>query len=162
MNSAKITFIGIGNTLAGDDGAGIVMLRKLKNRIGETPDICFREMPGDLFEIWDILPDTDAIVFLDAVAGTEAGSISIGKTLPRAFSPSFHQADLCTVVESFATIYEGEFPQWILWGVTIDPPKTLGEGLSRAVADAVEDAVSEIASLLLGDGLTVGDTLVRM
>lgn len=162
MNSAKIAFIGVGNTLAGDDGAGMAMLRELKGRVGDVPGVAFREIPGDLYEIWDILPGTESVVFLDAVAGEVAGQVITGKTFPRAFSPSFHQSDLCTLVESLATIYEGEFPQWTLWGVTIDPPQVLGEGLSEIVALAVKKAVSEIADLLQGDGLPVGSNLIKV
>ncbi|MCK5035388.1 MAG: hydrogenase maturation protease [Candidatus Sabulitectum sp.] len=158
----KVTFIGIGNTLAGDDGAGMVMLRKLRENIGDVNGVAFLEIPGDLFEIWDIASGTDSIVFLDAVAGTVAGVVSREKTLPRAMSPSFHQSDLCTVVESLASIYQGEFPQWTLWGITIDPPQTLGEGLSDVVALAVERAVSEITALLQGDGLPVGRNLIKV
>ena len=80
----KVTFIGIGNTLAGDDGAGMVMLRKLRENIGDVNGVAFLEIPGDLFEIWDIASGTDSIVFLDAVAGTVAGVVSREKTLPRA------------------------------------------------------------------------------
>ncbi len=158
----KVTFIGIGNTLAGDDGAGMAMLRKLKENIGDVNGVAFLEIPGDLFEIWDIASGTDSIVFLDAVAGEVAGVVSRGKTLPRAMSPSFHQSDLCTVVESLASIYQGEFPQWTLWGITIDPPQILGEGLSGVVALAVERAVSEITALLQGDGLPVGRNLIKV
>lgn len=42
--------------------------------------------------------------------GDVNGVVSRGKTLPRAMSPSFHQSDLCAVVESLASIYQGEFP----------------------------------------------------
>ncbi|MCK5842928.1 MAG: hypothetical protein KAH31_12200, partial [Candidatus Sabulitectum sp.] len=133
-----------------------------KDTIGEVSGVAYLEIPGDLFEIWDIASETDSIVFLDAVAGEVAGLVTTGKTLPRAMAPSFHQSDLCTVVESLASIYQGEYPQWTLWGVTIDPPQVLGEGLSETVALAVEKAVLEITALLQGDGLAVGDTLVRM
>ncbi len=65
-------------------------------------------------------------------------------------------------MESLATIYEGEFPQWTLWGVTIDPPQVLGEGLSEVVAVAVKKAVSEITDLMQGDGLQVGGNLIKI
>lgn len=162
LSSAKITFIGLGNTLAGDDGAGIEMLRELKGRVGDAPGMAFKEIPGDMYEIWDILPGTESMVFLDAVTGEVPGVISVGKTLPRAYTPSFHQADLCSVVESLATVYDGEFPQWTLWGVTINPPQTLGEGLTRVVRSAVDQAVIEIEELLRGKGLPVGEILVNI
>lgn len=162
MSISKITFIGIGNTLAGDDGAGIVMLRKLQSRISNVPGVVFREIPGDLYEVWDLLPTTETMVFLDAVAGETAGELFQGKTLVRAFCPSFHQSDLCSVVESLAMIYDADFPQWTLWGVTIDPPLMLGEGLSRVVGLAVDKAVNEITGLLFGEGLPVGSNLVKL
>jgi hypothetical protein len=44
------------------------------------------------------------------------------------------------------------FPAWQLWGVTVTPPFTLGEGLSRAVAAGLDAAVAE-----LGDMIKRGD-----
>ncbi|MEA3267162.1 MAG: hypothetical protein U9P42_09520, partial [Candidatus Fermentibacteria bacterium] len=72
----KVTFIGIGNTLAGDDGAGMIMLRKLKESIGDVNGVAFLEIPGDLFEIWDIASETDSIVFLDTSPATVPATAS--------------------------------------------------------------------------------------
>ncbi len=157
----KITFIGVGNTLVGDDGAGIFMLRELERRLANTRGVKFLEIPGDLYAVWDILPDTETILFLDAVAGEKPGIIKTGITMSRALSPSFHQADLCSVVDSLKAVYEGVFPQWTLWGVTVDFPRTLGEGLTQEVARAVEEAVFRLVALLEGDGLQVGSTKVK-
>jgi len=157
----RITFIGIGNTLAGDDGVGIFMLRELERRLASTRGMKFLEIPGDLYAVWDILPDTESVVFLDAVAGEKPGMIKTGRTMSRALSPSFHQADLCSVLDSLEAVYEGVFPQWTLWGVTVDPPQTLGEGLTQEVAGAVEETVFRLITLLEGDGLQVGNTTVK-
>jgi Ni,Fe-hydrogenase maturation factor len=121
----------------------------------------FLEMPGDLYAVWDILPCTETILFLDAVAGEKPGIIATGRTRCRALSPSFHQADLCSVVDSLEALYEGKFPQWTLWGVTVDPPRILGEGLTQEVACAVNIAVLRLISLLEGNGLQVGNTTVK-
>jgi hydrogenase maturation protease len=161
LNITRTTFIGVGNTLAGDDGVGVVMVRNLQKVIGKNPQFSFMEISGDLYEIWDVLPVTDSMVFFDAVSGATPGLVSVGEILPGAYCPSFHQADLCSVVKSLSMIYDGLFPQWTLWGITIDPPETLGEGLSRPVHLAAEKAVSEIAGFLQGSGLKVGNMLVK-
>jgi hydrogenase maturation protease len=137
------------------------MLRELERRLVNTRGMKFLEMPGDLYAVWDILPCTKTILFLDAVAGEKPGMIKTGRTMSRALSPSFHQADLCSVVDSLEAVYEGVFPQWTLWGVTVDSPQTLGEGLTQKVACAVEEAVFRLIALLEGDGLQVGNTTVK-
>jgi len=162
LSLIRTTFIGVGNTLAGDDGVGVVMLRDLQKIVGECPRFSFLEMSGDLYEVWDVLPSTDSMVFFDAVSGETSGQITEGKMLPRAYSPSFHQADLCSVVESLHKIYDDPFPQWTVWGVTIDPPETLGEGLSPAVSMAAGKAVDEIVGYLRGSGLRIGNLLVKL
>jgi hydrogenase maturation protease len=145
----------VGNTLAGDDGVGIWMLRALRSRLGERPGLACAEMAGDLYEVWDILARTASILFLDAVCGSPAGRLLRGKTAPRAYSPSFHQSDIPTVMESLSRLREGPMPAWEVWGVTIDPPEYLGEGLSPPVRRAAEKAVRELCGLLSEGRLVV-------
>ena len=161
MNKSKATFVGIGNTLAGDDGAGITMVRELESRLSDIPEIAFRELPGDLYEIWDLIPFTESFVFLDAVAGDVPGEIFEGKTACRGFSASFHQEDLCSVIKKLELLCDEPFPEWTLWGVTINPPETLGEGLSGTVQSAVDEIVHRIELCVRGDGLTVGENCIR-
>lgn len=158
----KVIFAGVGNTLAGDDGAGIYMVRQLEKRLPPCKDLLFLELEGDLYQIWDHLPGTDAILFLDAIAGDTPGEIKVGKTLPRAYTPSFHESDLSAVLKSLEMIYDGEFPKWTLWGVIIDPPRELGEGLSEPVLKAADAAVREIISRLEGDGLQIDGVAITL
>jgi len=151
----KVIFAGVGNTLAGDDGAGIHMVRELRKRLPAAERIQFIELEGDLYQIWDLLPGTDAILFLDAIAGDVPGEIKVGKTLPRAYTPSFHESDLSAVLKSLEIIYDGDFPKWTLWGVTIDPPRELGEGLSEPVRRAADAAVKEIMERLEEGGFQI-------
>jgi hydrogenase maturation protease len=157
----RVIVAGVGNTLAGDDGAGIYMVRELRKRLPESHSIKFLELEGDLYQIWDHLPGTDAILFLDAIAGDTPGEIKVGKTLPRAYTPSFHESDLSAVLKSLEMIYDGEFPKWTLWGVTIDPPRELGEGLSEPVSRGAAEVVKKLEALyrdnnLMIDGYAVG------
>ena len=158
----KIIFAGVGNTLAGDDGAGIFMVRELEKKLPDRDSFMFVELEGDLYHIWDLLPGTDAFFFLDAVSGEKPGTIRKGKTLPRAYTPSFHQSDLSAVILSLERLWDGEFPAWDLWGVTINPPEELGEGLSPEVLHGSEKLVEELVELIHGDGLEIGRFKVKL
>ena len=153
----NLAFVGIGNTLAGDDGVGPVILEMLKKALGGVDGINFHLISGDLYALWDLLPETRAMVILDAVAGDEPGTVYAAKPMPKGFTPSFHQTDAATVMKKLERLYQGNFPQWTVWGVSIHIPHTLGEGLSSPVRAGAEMAVREILNALGGDGLKVGD-----
>ena len=157
----RIVFAGVGNTLAGDDGVGIFMVRELKKKLPDLEFIEFVELEGDLYHIWDLLPGTDAFFFLDAVTGDKPGLVRKGKTLPRAYTPSFHQSDLSAVVNSLEKLYEGDFPKWTLWGVSIDPPAELGEGLSPKVLKGAMKLVDELSELILKESLFIDGFQVK-
>lgn len=158
----RTIFAGVGNTLAGDDGVGIFMVRELKKRLPDHESVQFVELEGDLYHIWDLLPGIDAFLFLDAVTGEKPGMVRKGRTLPRAYTPSFHQSDLSAVILSLEKLWDGEFPAWDLWGVSIAPPEELGEGLSPEVHQGAMKLVDELACQILGDGLSIGGTKVRI
>lgn len=158
----NIIFAGVGNTLAGDDGAGIFMVRELERILPCCDHVRFVELEGDLYQIWDLLPGTDAFIFLDAVTGEKPGLVMKGKTLPRAYTPSFHQSDLSAVVMSLEILNGGDFPKWTLWGVSIDPPQELGEGLTPDVHEASLRLVKELAGLIQGEGLSIEGLTVKI
>jgi len=152
----SLAFVGIGNTLAGDDGVGPVMLGRLREALGGVDGISFHLVAGDLYALWDLLPETRAMVILDAVAGDEPGTVYAAQPMPKGFTPSFHQTDAATVMKKLERLYQGSFPQWTVWGVSIRIPDTLGEGLCPPVRAGAEMAVREILNALGGDGLQVG------
>lgn len=158
----RIIFAGVGNTLAGDDGAGIFMVRELEKMLPDCDSFMFVELQGDLYHIWDLLPGTDAFFFLDAVTGEKPGLVRKGKTLPRAYTPSFHQSDLSAVILSLERLWDGEFPAWDLWGVSINPPEELGEGLSPEVSRGAARLVQELVDRLQGEGLDIDGLSVRL
>jgi hydrogenase maturation protease len=153
----NLVFVGIGNTLAGDDGVGPVMLGMLQEALEGVAGISFHLVAGDLYALWDLLPETRAMVILDAVTGNEPGTVYADQPMPRGFTPSFHQTDAATVMKKLERLYQGNFPQWTVWGVSISIPDTLGEGLSPPVRAGADEAVWEILDALAGDGLKVGD-----
>lgn len=157
MREPSLVFVGIGNTLAGDDGVGPVMLGMLQESLGGVEGIAFHLISGDLYALWDLLPETRAMVILDAVTGIEPGKVYADQPMPKGFTPSFHQTDAATVMKKLEQLYQGSFPQWTVWGVSIRIPDTLGEELSPPVRAGADEAVREILDALAGDGLPVGD-----
>lgn len=145
----------MGNTLAGDDGVGVFMLQALRERLGPRPGLAYAELAGDLYAVWDLLPETSSILFLDAVCGDTPGRLVRGRTAPRAYSPSFHQSDVSTVMESLSRLREGPMPPWEIWGITIYPPEFLGQRLSPPVRRAAEAVVEELCDLIPGGCLVV-------
>lgn len=146
------TIIGIGNDLAGDDGAGIVAIKQLEKHLPVKllSQIELTTLSGDLYAVEEYLLRTKRIIFIDALAGTSQGEIrtlSSGKTT--ASPSSFHQTDIATVMHFLEkTGNYPLFPKWEIRGVTILPPDHLKEGLSPPVAAAVNRLVTELASEL--------------
>jgi len=145
---ARIAFVGIGNTLAGDDGAGIVALERLRTALGggHNEQLLFRILPGDLYAISEMLDSARRFVLLDAVAGDVPGELrTIRGNAPLTITASFHQTDIGTVMRTLAALqFRDPFPEWEIRGITIAPPDRLREGLSPEVAMAVDRLVGEL------------------
>jgi hydrogenase maturation protease len=144
-----LAIVGVGNTLAGDDGAGVEAVRRLKLRWGGEPDVFFHTLEGDHFEIADLLDCADKFIFVDAISGERPGElVRMGETR-RAFAPSFHQTDIAAVMQTLEALWTVDpFPAWEVWGVTILPPAELGEGLSPEVAEGVERLCRKLDELI--------------
>jgi len=136
---ARIAVVGIGNTLAGDDGVGVVIAERLRRRWPESEEILVATLPGDLFAVSDLLEYTEALLFVDAIAGESPGEIRILNTTQRAFAVSLHQTDIGTVMSALRKLeMVDDFPEWQVWGIAIETPEELGEGLSPVIAEAAE------------------------
>ena len=144
-----LAIVGVGNTLAGDDGAGIEAVRRLRMLWGGEPGIFLHTLEGDHFEIADLLDRAGRFVFVDAVAGEWPGMLVRTGDLPRAFAPSFHQTDIAAVMRSLEKLGAvSPFPSWEVWGVTISPPAELGEGLSPEVEEGVQRLCRKLDRLI--------------
>lgn len=144
-SSNRIAVIGIGNDLAGDDGAGLEVIRLLEPAWKNDGRVLLYRLDGDLLAVADLLPLASEFVFVDAVAGKVAGEIIRGAKVQRAFAPSFHQTDIALVMQSLEALkLAAPFPRWSLWGITILLPEELHYGLSPAV----ERSTRELAGAL--------------
>lgn len=149
-----LAIVGVGNTLAGDDGAGVEAVRRLETRWAGEPDVFFHTIEGDHFEIADRLDCAEKFIFVDAISGEKPGElVRMGETR-RAFAPSFHQTDIAAVMQTLEALGAvAPFPGWEVWGVTILPPTELGEGLSPEVTEGVERLCRKLDELI---GETIG------
>ncbi len=138
-----LAVIGIGNTLAGDDGAGVEVVLRLKRVWDGSPAVFLHALEGDHFEIANLLDRAEKFIFVDAFEGDRPGELVFTGKPRRAFAPSFHQADIASVMGCLERLGVADhFPPWEVWGITINPPSSIGEGLTPAV-DAAVDALGE-------------------
>ncbi len=153
-----LALVGVGNTLAGDDGAGIEAIRRLRKWWAAEPEVLFHSLEGDHFEIADLLDRAGRFIFIDAVAGEWPGTLVRIGNAPRAFAPSFHQTDIAAVMRTLEKLGTVEpFPAWEIWGITISPPAELGEGLSPEVEEGVQRLCRKLDRLIretVGKGLS--------
>jgi hydrogenase maturation protease len=156
LEQALVALVGIGNSLAGDDGVGPVVLNRLQELHGDDARLRFLHLDSDLFAVADHLALARHFLFLDAVAGDEPGLIQVSTAYQRGFAASLHQTDLAAVMGSLETLKVADpFPSWEVWGITIEPPQEYREGLSPVVSEAASrlvDALEDHLSLLLTDG----------
>ncbi|MBN1759999.1 MAG: hydrogenase maturation protease [Chitinispirillaceae bacterium] len=154
--------IGIGNTLAGDDGAGIKALERLREHFGDHAaafGLTFSVLCGDLYAVSDMLSPDHRFLFLDAAAGDSPGKL-LTITGPHApvNAPSLHQLDICTVMRTLERLdICRPFPEWEVRCITIDPPQRLETGLSPPVERAVSRLVAKLAREI-GNGVALQNT----
>jgi hydrogenase maturation protease len=147
----RIAVVGIGNTLAGDDGVGVLIAERLRERWQETKEVLVAILPGDLFSVADLLGTAEEFLFVDAVAGDNPGEIRILGSAGRAFAASLHQTDIGTVMAALKKLDMADpFPVWKVWGVTIETPEVLGEGLSPEIAAAADELERRIVEYVEG------------
>jgi hydrogenase maturation protease len=153
----SLAVVGVGNTLAGDDGAGNLAVQRLRQRFPCRSDVLLYNLETDPLELWDIIPEASRFIFLDAVAGDTPGRlVTTGKdSARRAYAPSLHHMDLPTVMRHLLSLAGRDEVQWSVWGVTVDIPRYLGEGLSPDVESAVDRIVRVLSNRIENGNFSV-------
>lgn len=148
---AETGIIGIGNTLMGDDGAGIVAVETLRSRCAGRTGLFFHLLQHDLFEMADLLDRARRFIFVDVFLGTPAGAIATVRDHSAALTPSIHQTDIGTVMRMLKNLDLVEpFPAWEIRGIAVETPLLLGKGLSTPVSRAVGEIITELFERVIG------------
>jgi len=138
--------IALGQRLAGDDAVGLAVADRLRaagvsvTEIASATDlVAALEVPGD-------------VVLIDAVLGDEPGRVlvlapdQLGRDGLAAVSS--HGIDVQAALALAAALYPETMPRVVrLVGVVIGAGPRFTEGLSPAVAGAVQDAVERVLAL---------------
>jgi hydrogenase maturation protease len=143
--------IGVGNRWRSDDAAGLEVIARLRGTLPGGVEVLEREgEPTALIDAWAA---SDAVWLIDAVSsGAAAGTlhrVDLGEqALPAAmFRASTHHFGLAEAVELARAV--GKLPpKMVVFGIEAER-LDLGEGLSPAVADAVDRAAAAVREEVL-------------
>lgn len=141
----KVVFLGVGNLMRGDDGAGCVFIKEAK-KLGKAAihQVYFfdgGQTPENYLEpIVNIKPDS--IFIVDAVDfGAGAGEVALFKKIPPHSSFSTHTLSLTFILE-----YLKKNTQAKIFILGIQPERLdWGTGLSSKTKNAVRQLVSQLS-----------------
>jgi hydrogenase maturation protease len=150
VRSAAAVVIGVGNSWAGDDAAGVLVARSLRERVPENVTVLEHEGdPTALLDAWD---GAQIAIVVDAATGTgppgttgcfDATSAPLPSTVT---ARSTHALSPAEAIELGRGI--GRLP-YRIFVVTIEGDRfEAGTNPLPAVADAIERAAGEVLELL--------------
>ncbi len=135
--------IGIGNEYRGDDAAGLIVVRRLKERLGDS--FAVLEQSGDGAALVETWRGAETVIIIDAVmSGATPGTIhrfdASAQPLPKnAFRCSTHAFGVAEAIELSRAL--SELPQsLIVYGIE-GKNFAAGVGLSSEVEKAVDEVV---------------------
>jgi len=142
---AKLGVLGIGNTLKGDDGIGIVLVNRLREE-GIPGEVEFREVGTSGINILHYLKDLNTAVIVDALrSGGDPGDSVF-------FRPdevdseikvrSTHDANLLEAIEMSETL--GERPEEIIIMGIIPKDMSIRDGLSPQLEEKLPELVKKL------------------
>ncbi|MFI7245000.1 hydrogenase maturation protease [Streptomyces qinglanensis] len=150
-DAARITVIGVGNTFRGDDGTGPAAVARLRARMppGGTPGgvrtVCCDGDPARLIDLWT---DAALAVVVDAARAVPACPGRVHRLEPGAGATwpvrttSSHGLGLGYAVALAQAL--GRLPDRLVVYAVEGADGSLGEGLTPAVASALEPLVERI------------------
>lgn len=151
-NAACVLVVGLGTDHRGDDGAGLEVVRALRERVG--PGVELLEGPADATALLDRWSDRDRVIVVDAVvSGRPPGTLhrfdDLRTDLPAAFdATSTHGLGLAHAVALGRSL--GRYPRRLsVWGIEAGNVR-MGDGLTEAVGHAVREVTDRLTDELGG------------
>jgi hydrogenase maturation protease len=152
--AGKVLVLGLGNDILTDDAVGLHVTRAARARLGDTPAIIVRETTEMGLALLDEIAGHEALVLVDAVQTGRAPPGSLHEIVPGAL------AGLGTTSPHFLGVGETlalgatlglVMPRTVrIVGIEVADARTLGEGLTPAVAAAVPGAAARVTALARG------------
>jgi hydrogenase maturation protease len=145
----KTLVLGIGNTLLGDDGAGVLVVRQAAKLIN-SPDVCFKETGAAGLNLLDLIIGFDRLIVVDAVSADDRDTGLILRTGPESFSRSenaisMHSCGLNAALTLAGKMYRDEVPRQVsIIGIGIQQVDIVTESLSPEIEAALPQAVRAV------------------
>ncbi len=145
--------IGLGNEIAGDDGAGIAVARILEDKLADHTDVEVVALPWAGFSLLDTLRGRKRAAIIDCLA---TGNYPPGTIVPLSESDlagsvrlnSFHDISYPTVL-ALGRRMGWEMPDTIaIWGIEASSVGTFSEDLSPTVAAATFLVADQVIDFL--------------
>ena len=145
---AGVLIIGVGNHSRGDDAAGLVVARLVRDRLGGADGVSVLDCDGDAAGLIDLWTEASVVIVADAVrSGSEPGRVHRIDACARSFPPalrgtSTHAFGIGDAIELARSL--GRLPpRLILYGIEA-ASFALGTSPSPAVASAAASVAGRI------------------
>jgi hydrogenase maturation protease len=150
----KTVIIGLGNTILRDDGAGVFVARMLSERL-ESDDITVIETECAGMNLMEMLGGFDRAVLVDAILleGEDPGTVFRLRADDLRITPrlsSCHDIDIVTALELGRQLGLSMPKDVIIFAVQGEDMKTLREGCTPKVTEALCPLTDEIEALVRG------------
>jgi hydrogenase maturation protease len=144
----KTLFLGIGNSILCDDGAGILIIEEIRRIIGERDGIAFDAGNVNSFRLIDIIEGYDKVVIVDAIKnGGKVGTlyrIPVGALHSKASGCSLHTIDLGSAI-AFGREMGMRMPEEIsIYGIEVEDTETFSESLTPGISREIPRVAREI------------------
>lgn len=153
----SITVVGVGSEFRGDDTAGVLTVRKLKEKV--PAGVRTTELVGDQSDLLELMRSTDAIIIVDAVrssvaAGTVFRVDASEQSMPENFfSISTHALDAAQAVELARTL--DILPKRVIFygivGKEFSYTPTLSREVEKAISVVQSSVLKDITARLTGE-----------
>ena len=144
--SSDIRIIGLGNTMRGDDAVGLLVARRLRQKVGVHVEVIEAEMVG--LDLIELMKDASVAILIDAAqSGQTPGTIhrldaSANPISGWIFPRSSHALGIVDALELARVM--GTLPATVIvYGVEVGDTGT-GQPLSSPVAIALDKVVEQI------------------
>ena len=150
---APVVVVGLGNEIAGDDGAGIPAVRVLEEELADDPDVDVIALPWGGLALLDVLRDRKRAALIDCLVTGEHPPGTVVRLDESDFRGSvrlnsFHDISFPAALDLGREL-GWELPSEVaIWGIEAGDADVFTEQLTPPVAAAVHEVVHAVARFL--------------